>query len=211
MPKITFIRALKVFIIFFLLTTLPFFSFQVLALDYTQNDTDLPDVALVLGAGVNRNGTPSQILKNRLDKGLELYNQGKVKVLLVSGDNRFENYNEPKVMREYLESQGVSSESIVEDFAGRRTLDSCYRAKNVFKAKSVTIVTQAFHIPRSVYLCQSQGLNVRAVAAADGFRSTTINGVIREIPACILAIFETNFDKTSQVLGDGSEPDLSRF
>ena len=114
-------------------------------------------------------------------------------------------------MREYLESQGVPRENIVEDFAGRRTLDSCYRAKNVFKAKSLTIVTQAFHIPRSIYLCQSQGLIVKAVAALDGYKSTTINGVIREIPACILAIFEANFDKTAQVLGDGTEPDLSGF
>ena len=70
MPKIKFILVLKVFIIIFIFTTTPFLSFEVLAINQTQDTPNLPAVALILGAGVNKNGTPSQILKNRLDKGL---------------------------------------------------------------------------------------------------------------------------------------------
>ncbi len=202
----------KSLILLFLVLTVPFFSFQLLAVKALENDIKspfFPKVALVLGAGITKNDQPSGVLKNRLDTAFELYKQGKIKVLLVSGDNRLENYNEPKVMKKYLVDRGVLDADVVQDFAGRRTLDSCYRAKNVFKLRRLTVITQAFHIPRAVFLCQGLGLEVKAVAAPEANNSTLVNGLIREIPASILAIFEINFDKSAQVLGDSTEPDLS--
>jgi vancomycin permeability regulator SanA len=203
---------LKGLVLLILILITPFLGFTLNTFGLSkESDRSNPQIALILGAGVNKNGEPSWILKSRLETGLELYRSGKVKVLLVSGDNRFENYNEPKVMREYLENQGVNPKDIVEDFAGRRTLDSCWRAKNVFKASSIYIVTQAFHMPRSEFLCQSVGLQTKSAVALDGIPATIINGVIRESPASVLAIYETIFDKTAQIKADGTEKDLSQL
>jgi len=209
--KLSNVFILKVLVSLILILILPFLCFTLKTFGLnTEPDLNNPQIALILGAGVNKNGEPSWILKSRLETGLELYRSGKIKVLLVSGDNRFENYNEPKVMREYLENQGVKPKDIVEDFAGRRTLDSCWRAKNVFNASSIYIVTQAFHIPRSEFLCQNVGLQTKPAVAPDGIPATTINGVMRESPASVLAIYETIFDKTAQIKSDGTEKDLSQ-
>jgi vancomycin permeability regulator SanA len=208
--KISFPKLLKSLLVLFLMVSIPFFTFSIQAFGFEKKDVN-SKIALILGAGVRSDGEPSWILKSRLDTGLELYKSGKVKIVIVSGDNRFEYYNEPKAMREYLLAAGVPKSDIVEDFAGRRTFDSCWRAKNVFKAKSVTVVTQAFHTPRSVFLCESVGLSTDYAVASDAFLSTTANGTIREVPSSFLAIFECVFEKTAQVKGDGSERDLSQI
>lgn len=213
-PKLNFklklVKLLKTFAVLFLIVSIPFFTFSIQTFGIEKSGID-SKIALILGAGVRPNGEPSWILKSRLDTGFELYKSGKVKVLIVSGDNRFENYNEPKAMKEYLLAAGVPESDIVEDFAGRRTLDSCWRAKNVFKANSVTVVTQAFHAPRSVFLCESVGLTTDYAIAPDAFMNTTANGTFREVPSSFLAVFESIFDKSAQVRGDGSERDLSQI
>ena len=216
MPKLKFnvkfnlVNLLRLFIVLFLIMLMPFFIFAIQA-SVLKNSVIQSKVALILGAGIRSDGEPSWVLKSRLETGLELYKSGKVNVLLVSGDNRFNYYNEPRVMKKYLIDAGVPESDIVEDFAGRRTLDSCWRAKNVFKASSVTIVTQAFHIPRSVFLCKNVGLQTDYAIAPNGYLSTTVNGIIREVPSSFLAVFETLVDKTAQVKGEGSERDLSQI
>src|SRR5512138_1648221 len=122
-------------------------------------------VAVIFGAGLNRNGQPTVILKDRVETGAKLYFSGKVQKLLMSGDNRFLNYNEPEAMRQYAMSLGVPSGAIVLDYAGRRTYDTCYRAKAIFGLSSALLVTQAFHLPRALFLCDALGLKASGVEA----------------------------------------------
>jgi SanA protein len=122
-------------------------------------------VALVLGAGVWRDGKPSPILYDRIETACDLYRAGKVKKLLMSGDNRREDYNEPAAMRETALTLGVPDRDIVLDYAGRRTYDSCFRAKEIFGVTRPVVVTQGFHLGRAMYLCDSLGMQSVGVAA----------------------------------------------
>jgi SanA protein len=120
-------------------------------------------VAIVFGAGLRWDGTPTAILRDRVETAADLYFSGKVEKLLMSGDNRFDNYNEPESMRQYALSLGVPPEAIAMDYAGRRTYDTCYRARAVFKVESALLVSQGFHLPRALFLCNTLGLESDAV------------------------------------------------
>lgn len=123
-----------------------------------------PPVALILGGGIE-DGKPRPLLQDRLDTAVHLYEQGRVQKLLVSGDNRFENYNEPEVMLQYLVQKGVPVDDIQLDNAGRSTYESCERAQKVFGLKKVLLVSQATHLPRAIYLCRSFGIEAYGFAA----------------------------------------------
>jgi vancomycin permeability regulator SanA len=123
-------------------------------------------VAIILGAGL-RNGKPSLVLKLRLDGGIQLYKLGKVKKLLMSGDNRFHEYNEPEAMRVYAVDHGVPNEDIILDYAGRDTYDTAYRAFHVFGVRHAILVTQQFHTPRALYLHRRMGIDATAYALPD--------------------------------------------
>jgi vancomycin permeability regulator SanA len=125
----------------------------------------LPDCALVLGAGVGEDGTPSHVLEDRLAEGLELFRAGRVKTLIVSGDHRAADYDEPNAMRRWLEARGVPASVILMDHAGIDTYSSVWRAKNVFAASKVVIVTQRFHLPRALWLARSLGLDAEGAEA----------------------------------------------
>ncbi|MFI6315934.1 vancomycin high temperature exclusion protein [Nonomuraea sp. NPDC050556] len=118
--------------------------------------------ALVLGAGLYA-GHPSPMLAVRLDLAAQLYRAGKVKALLLSGDNSRKDYDEPTAMRDYLLAKGVPAQVMILDYAGFDTWDSCVRARKVFGAGSVTVVTQLFHLPRAVALCRKAGLATEGV------------------------------------------------
>ncbi|MBA2895979.1 SanA/YdcF family protein [Nonomuraea soli] len=118
--------------------------------------------ALVLGAGLY-SGRPSPMLARRLDITAELYHAGKLRAVLVSGDNSRVGYDEPSAMRDYLTARGVPAERIVLDYAGFDTWDSCLRARHVFGADRVTVITQRFHLPRAVALCRTAGLETFGV------------------------------------------------
>ena len=122
-------------------------------------------VAIVFGAGLTHNGQPTAILRDRVETGVQLYHAGKVQKLLMSGDNRSIYYNEPEAMRQYALTLGVPDSAIVLDYAGRRTYDTCYRAKAIFGLDSVLLVTQAFHLPRALFLCDALGLQASGVEA----------------------------------------------
>lgn len=122
-------------------------------------------VAIVFGAGLNRNGTASLVLRDRMDTAAQLYRAGKVSWLLLSGDNRFVNYNEPKAMRDYALSLGLPESALVLDYAGRRTYDTCLRAKQIFGVTDALLVTQHYHLDRALLTCESLGLTVQGVAA----------------------------------------------
>src|SRR5512134_3841451 len=99
---------------------------------YQTEESPARRVAIVFGAGLRRDGTPTAILRDRVETAAELYFGGKVEKILMSGDNRFDYYNEPEAMRQYALSLGVPVQAIAVDYAGRRTYDTCYRARAIF-------------------------------------------------------------------------------
>ncbi|MCL1908324.1 MAG: YdcF family protein [Holophagaceae bacterium] len=121
---------------------------------------------LVLGAGVKSNGEPTQVLEGRLQVALNLYLEKKVAWILVSGDNRTLNYNEPQAMSRWLIKRGVPANMIVSDYAGRRTYDSLKRARMVFGQEKIVVVTSEFHIARTLYLAKNLGLDAYGVPSA---------------------------------------------
>lgn len=161
-------------------------------------------VALVLGAGLNRDGTAGIVLQDRVEKAAELYFAGKVDKLLMSGDNSTEYYDEPGAMREHALSLGVLDEDIVLDFAGRRTYDSCYRAKAIFGVDDLIVVTQAFHLPRAIFLCNAFDIRVTGVPADDAnyrLRSYTY-WWSREVLASAYAYWDVLIAHPTPILGD---------
>ena len=118
-------------------------------------------IGIVLGAGIFSDGTPTPMLADRVSAAAELYKQGRVQKLLMSGDNSREDYDEVTAMRNYAVELGVSPEDITLDHAGFSTYESCYRAKKIFGIEQAIIVTQDFHLPRAVYICNR--LNVNAI------------------------------------------------
>jgi SanA protein len=159
-------------------------------------------VALVFGAGYWPDGTPSDVMKDRVEAAVALYNSGRVHRVLFSGDNRFADYNEPGKMREYALSLGLPGEAIVLDYAGRRTYDSCYRAREIFGLNDVILVTQRYHLPRALYTCQRLGLDA-AGYAADQRPYVHIRAYwVREVPALWLAWWELWVSHPVPILGD---------
>ena len=120
------------------------------------------DVGLVLGTSkfTGNSGSPNPFFEGRLNAAVQLYRAGKVRHLLVSGDNGRKSYDEPSWMRDGLIARGVPAKSITLDYAGFRTLDSVVRAEAVFGLKRFTIITDDFHEPRSVFLARARGLDV---------------------------------------------------
>jgi SanA protein len=169
-----------------------------------QNISDVPPapVALVLGAGLWRDGTPTPALYDRVATAVDLYKAGKVKKLLMTGDNRFINYNEPEAMRKLAVQLGVPNEDIVLDYAGRRTYDSCYRAKEIFEVKQAVIVTQRFHLDRSLFLCNAMGVPSVGVAADRRVYQTLRWWELREALATTAAWWDVNVGHPVPVLGE---------
>ena len=132
---------------------------------YDQETSPTSRVAIVFGAGLRRDGTPTAILRDRVETAADLYFGGKVEKILLSGDNRYDYYNEPGSMQQYALSLGVPAEAIALDFAGRRTYDTCYRAKAIFGVESALLVSQKFHLPRALFLCNALGLEATGVEA----------------------------------------------
>jgi SanA protein len=123
-------------------------------------DVDSYETAIILAAEVHPNGTPSAILRDRILTGIELYNRGKVNMLVMSGEAP-----EPEIMRNYAVEQGIPPEAILLDNYGWRTYDTCYRARNVYDLEETIVVTQLFHLPRTLLLCSEMGLAVVGVPA----------------------------------------------
>ena len=161
-------------------------------------------VAIVFGAGLTRSGTPTAVLVDRVTAAANLYFAGKVEKLLMSGDNRFVNYNEPEAMRQLALSLGVPSDAIVRDYAGRRTYDTCYRAKAIFGVTSAILVTQAFHMPRALYLCNHLGVD--SVGVDSDLRVyrklSLLYWNLRELPATTAALWDLYIGHPLPVLGN---------
>ena len=161
-------------------------------------------VVIVPGAGWNADGTPSAPLRDRVEAAAELYFAGKAQKILMSGDNRFINYNEPESMRQYALTLGVPDEDIVLDYAGRSTYDTCYRAKAIFGVEEALIVTQAYHLPRAVYLCDHLGVKITGVPVEQSryVRSRYLFWNFREAFASLAAVWDIHIAKPLPVLGE---------
>jgi SanA protein len=171
----------------------------------TYGEAEVPArrVAIVFGAGLTRSGEATAVLKDRVDTGARLYFSGKVEKLLMSGDNRFVEYNEPEAMRRYALSLGVPDQDIVLDYAGRRTYDSCYRAKEIFRLTEAILVTQQFHLARALLLCNALGVDGVGVEANNRvyLKRTLLFWNFRELPATLTA-FADLLTRPQPVLGE---------
>ena len=160
-------------------------------------------VAIVFGAA-------GAILSDRVETGVELYKAGKVRKLLMTGDNGRDGYNEPEDMKEQALSLGVPASDIVCDYAGFRTYDSLYRARDIFGVRSAILVTQGYHLPRALFLARKMGLDVVGVDAAK--RSYVGQGAfdLREVAAVEVAWFQANVTHPRPKFLGKPEPALSR-
>lgn len=161
-------------------------------------------VAIVFGAGYWPSGQLSRILQDRLDAAIELYQAGKVEKLLFSGDNRVIDYNEPQRMREYALENGVPNEAIVLDYAGRRTYDTCYRARDIFQVADVILITQRYHQPRALTTCRALG--VQAIGYSADRQAYTRREMayymVREVAALWNAWWDLYVNRPVPVLGE---------
>ena len=171
---------------------------------HTAADVSPSRAAIVFGAGLRRDGSPTPVLQDRVQTAVELYFAGKVEKILMSGDNRFLDYNEPGAMFNYARELGVPSDDIVLDFAGRRTYDTCYRAKAIFGLQEAVLVTQRFHLPRAILLCSQLGIQAQGVASDQRTyrRSSRAIWSARETIATFTAFIDLWVRKPVPVLGD---------
>jgi SanA protein len=170
---------------------------------YNSSEVPTRRVAIVFGAGLWRNGSPTPVLVDRVTTAANLYFAGKVEKLLMSGDNRFVDYNEPEAMRKLAVSLGVPNDAIVLDYAGRRSYDTCYRAKAIFQVDQAILVTQAFHMPRVIYECNKLG--IESVGVESDLRIYRKSSVLywnaRELLATAAALWDVNIGHPKPVLG----------
>lgn len=129
------------------------------------------DCILVLGCYVHRDGNPSDMLHDRLQRGVELYNLGAAPKILMSGDHGRTDYDEVAAMKQFAINAGIPSENVFMDHAGFSTYESIYRAKEIFGAKKILIVTQEYHLYRALYIADQLGVEAFGVSA--DYRSYT--------------------------------------
>ncbi|MEU5185412.1 SanA/YdcF family protein [Streptomyces longwoodensis] len=158
------------------------------------------DVAVVFGAGLWA-GEPSPYLAHRLDAAARLYRDGTVKVVLVTGDNSREDYDEPDAMRAYLTRHGVPDGRIVGDYAGFDTWDSCVRARKIFGVHRAVLISQGFHIRRAVALCEAAGITSYGVGVDAKHDVTWYYGGAREVLAAGKAALDAVFEPDPRFLG----------
>jgi len=132
---------------------------------YPANNVPNADAVLILGAYVFPDGTLSSMLNDRVIVGYELYDQGKVPKIIVSGDHGRKEYDEVNSMKSFLRSKGVPGQDVFMDHAGFSTYESLYRARDIFQVKKVIIVTQRYHLLRAVFIARELGLEAYGVAS----------------------------------------------
>ena len=159
------------------------------------------DAILVLGAGL-RNGKPSPVLKDRLDTAYEVYESGASNKIIVSGDHGTKTYDEVNVLKNYLIDKGVPSENIFMDHAGFSTYDSIYRAKEIFQTEKIIIVTQEFHLYRSLYIANKLDIKSSGISATLRHYTGETSFELREILARDKDFFKTIIKPKPKYLGD---------
>jgi len=202
-------KTFKLGILIFLLILLsPIIISSLITLDtkdkiYSISDNfDSKKIAIVFGAGLKSQTQASDILRDRVLTAVELYQDGKVEKIIMSGDNRFLDYNEPDVMIELAKDYGVDEDDLQPDYAGRRTYDTCYRAKNIFGVDEAILITQKYHLTRAIYTCESIGIDSIGVSAdLQKYQGMNIYKT-RELFALSLSIVDIYLRKPPVVMGE---------
>lgn len=182
-----------------LLITIPrkYLEWRYRPLIYQPSNSPSKAVAIVFGAGLRQDGLPSNVLEDRVRVASELYHQGVVSQLLVSGSVRTTNYDEPKAMRDLAIELGVASDDILIDPNGSRTYNTCFNAKHLFKISEALLVSQEYHLPRALGICNALG--IEAAGVASDLRSYNSRAMryweMREIPASLVALWDTYIAK----------------
>lgn len=160
------------------------------------------DCILVLGAGVKADGTPSSMLEDRLEIGIELYFAGASDRMLMSGDHMQHNYDEVTVMKQHAIEAGVPSNVIFLDHAGLSTYESIWRAKELYGVETVLIVTQEYHLYRALYLAQEMGMDAYGISAdLRPYRTQTVRE-LREIVARVKDFAYSKWKPVPTYLGE---------
>jgi SanA protein len=160
-------------------------------------------VGLLLGTSkLLKSGTPNQYFLNRINATVELFEAGKIKIIVISGDNSKKHYNEPQDMKEELVKRGVPENKIYLDYAGFRTYDSMYRISEIFGQTKCTVISQKFHNQRAIYIANSLkinaiGYNAKDVDAYNGFKTN-----LREKFARVKLLIDLTFNKKPKFLGE---------
>lgn len=177
--------------------------------EYLKDDIDkLPSnkVGLLLGTSKYlTTGNINYYYKYRIEAAVKLYNSGKVKYILISGDNATKEYNEPIRMKNDLIEKGIPEEKIFLDYAGFRTLDSIIRAKEVFGLTKFTIISQPFHNQRAIFIAYNKGLNCYAYNARSVSKSYGFKTNLREKFARVKMMYDIIFNIESKYLGEKIE------
>ena len=203
------------FTLFFIVTLLPSIIVRVSTINQIIISSDQVNapIAIVFGAGLRRDGSPTDVLRDRVAIAAELYSSGRVDYLLLSGDNSTENYNEPEAMQAYALSLGVPTDVIFLDYAGQRTYDTCYRAKYIFGISDAILVTQNFHLPRAIFTCNQIGINSSGMSADLRYYRAENYWRFREMFATSIALIDLWITHPLPLLGDpqsilsqGSQP-----
>lgn len=163
--------------------------------------------AVVFGAGLWRDGSPTPVLRDRVATAADLFFAGKAQRLLMSGGRDGPSYDEPGAMRLYAISLGVPEQAILLDYAGHRSYDTCYRARHIFGLQDAVLVTQRFHLPRTLFLCRALGLNAAGVEADRRIyrRSSSTFWALRELPATLAAIWDVYIARPTPDLTYGEQ------
>lgn len=176
---------------------------------YAASDVPAAPVAIVLGAGI-RGDQPTPFLQRRLDLAIQLYAAGRVRGLLMTGDNSRTSYDEVGVMAAYAVAQGVPADVVAKDHAGFDTYDSCYRAREIFGVRRAIVVTQTFHLARAVFTCRQLGLDVTGVGDDTSRRWPwpTRRSQVRELFSTGKAVWETQVTRPAPHFLGPHEPAL---
>lgn len=183
---------------------------RIISIEKAQKLEDV-DAIIILGAGV-WDGKPSPLLKDRLTTGIKAYNCKISDKIIMSGDHGKEDYDEVNTMKDYAISEGIPSENIFMDHAGFSTYDSIYRAKEVFKAKKIVIITQEYHLYRALYISKKLGIEAYGIKAVPKNYPDNVKRELREVLArdkdffkCILKPKPTYLGNEIPVSGNGDE------
>jgi SanA protein len=159
---------------------------------YTPDSAPSRWLAIVFGAGLRRDGTPSNVLADRVVTAVQLYKAGKISKILMSGSTNAQRYDEPTAMKNLAVRLGVDPDDISLDQGGTRTLETCRRVKEVYNADHVILVSQQFHLPRALSICHALGIDAIGVSAdLHSYGSLSARfWHLREIPATFVALWE---------------------
>lgn len=201
---------IKIMIIGIIILMIAIFSLNIYVVNSTKNEIvkeenvsniEGVDCILILGAGI-WGDKPSPMLEDRLKEGITLYKKGTTKKIIMSGDHSREDYDEVKIMKEYAESEGVPSEDIFMDHAGFSSYDSVYRAKEIFGVQKMIIVTQKYHLYRSLYIAKKLGIEAYGIESNLRTYPGQVFREIREILARDKDYFKCIMKPEASIMGE---------